>query len=269
MATYNVEKLTKLGALKQLAERIRDDYATKEELSGVSGTVGTVSNKVETLEKTVQDIVTTGGEKNVIVDVKVNGTSVRVGEDRSVDINVPTDNNQLANGAGYQTASDVTSAVTSGINDWANKITENDVIDTFKEVTEYLATHKNVADQLVADAAKAKTDIAKNESAIDALETLVGDTSVEDQITSALTGYVQEDTLEDYVQNSTLENYVQNSDLEGYVQDSDLEGYVKKENGKALSTNDYTAADKAKVDALIYATDDEVDAMLDDVFSVE
>ena len=36
---YNVEKLTKLKALKQLAERIQTDFATKRELSELSGRV--------------------------------------------------------------------------------------------------------------------------------------------------------------------------------------------------------------------------------------
>lgn len=34
---YNVENLTKLGALKQLAEKIKDGYATKEELTAAIG----------------------------------------------------------------------------------------------------------------------------------------------------------------------------------------------------------------------------------------
>ena len=34
--------------------------------------------------------------------------------------------------------------------------------------------------------------------------------------------------------------------------------YVQKDGSKVLSTNDYTAADKAKVDALAYATNDDI-----------
>lgn len=46
----------------------------------------------------------------------------------------------------------------------------------------------------------------------------------------------------------------------------DLSGYVEKAEGKGLSANDYTDADKAKVDGLSWATDAEVAAMLDEVF---
>ena len=46
----------------------------------------------------------------------------------------------------------------------------------------------------------------------------------------------------------------------------DLSGVVEKEEGKGLSTNDFTDADKAKLDSIEFATDTEVDEMLDGVF---
>ena len=93
---YNVEKLTKLKALKQLAERIQTDFATKRELSELSGRV--------------DDLVTAGGEPNVITAVKVNGTAQTV-TDRAVDIAVPVSVSQLTNDSGYQTEAQVAAAV--------------------------------------------------------------------------------------------------------------------------------------------------------------
>ena len=46
----------------------------------------------------------------------------------------------------------------------------------------------------------------------------------------------------------------------------DLGGYVEKVEGKGLSTNDYTNDDKAKLDAIEFATDEEVDAILAEAF---
>ena len=46
----------------------------------------------------------------------------------------------------------------------------------------------------------------------------------------------------------------------------DLTGYVQAEEGKGLSANDFTDEDKAKLDGMTFATDAEVDAMLDEVF---
>lgn len=54
----------------------------------------------------------TGAEVNVIETVKVNGTALTA-TSKAVDITVPTNNNQLTNGAGYQTATQVNSAITS------------------------------------------------------------------------------------------------------------------------------------------------------------
>lgn len=46
----------------------------------------------------------------------------------------------------------------------------------------------------------------------------------------------------------------------------DLSGYQEAEEGKGLSSNDYTDDDKAKVAALEFATDAEVDAILEEAF---
>lgn len=46
----------------------------------------------------------------------------------------------------------------------------------------------------------------------------------------------------------------------------DLSGYQPREEGKGLSSNDYTAAEKEKLAGIEMATDTEVDAMLTEVF---
>ena len=50
-------------------------------------------------------------EKNVITAIKVNGSEAAPDSSRTVSITVPPDNSQLANGAGYQTAADVSAAI--------------------------------------------------------------------------------------------------------------------------------------------------------------
>ncbi|MCI8303869.1 MAG: hypothetical protein HFF52_04485 [Lawsonibacter sp.] len=49
----------------------------------------------------------------------------------------------------------------------------------------------------------------------------------------------------------------------------DLTGYVEKEAGKGLSSNDYTDEEKARLNSLDFAADEEVAAMLDEVFGGE
>lgn len=68
---YEESKLSRVKHLKELAQRIKADCATKAELK-------VVSDKVDTL-------VTTGGEPNVITAVKVNGTALTV-TDKAVDV---------------------------------------------------------------------------------------------------------------------------------------------------------------------------------------
>jgi len=58
----------------------------------------------------------------------------------------------------------------------------------------------------------------------------------------------------------TLAGFV---DLTGYAKAADV---VAKEDGKGLSTNDFTNADKTKLDGMNFATNEEVNAVLDEVF---
>ena len=50
-------------------------------------------------------------EANVIAKIKVNNSEVAPDSSKTVSITVPTDNSQLANGAGYQTAANVSAAI--------------------------------------------------------------------------------------------------------------------------------------------------------------
>ena len=67
-------------------------------------------NNYTAVEKTKLNEIATGAEVNAIDTIKVNGTAQTI-TSKTVDITVPTNNNQLTNGAGYQTASDVQSII--------------------------------------------------------------------------------------------------------------------------------------------------------------
>ena len=69
--------------------------------------------------------------------------------------------------------------IAAGINEFASKFDDNGVVDTFKEVVEYVAEHKDAATAMV-------TDIA-------ALKKLIGDTPVAEQITTAVEGKVDKE----------------------------------------------------------------------------
>ena len=73
-------------------------------------TIFATENDLAAIESTVSGLVAAGGQANVIETIQVNGAAQSV-TNKTVNIIVPTNNSQLANGAGYQTAAQVTSAI--------------------------------------------------------------------------------------------------------------------------------------------------------------
>ena len=180
---YNKEKLTKLEALQELSKRIEQDYATKE--------------SVNSLSERVDDLVTAGGEPNVIETVKVNGVAQEVTE-KAVDIKVPTKVSDLTNDSAFQTNTEVAQAIQTAISK-----TGHAVFKKVDAVPEAAAAEDNVL-YLVMNKTKHYDIYAKVENEV----VLLDDTTV------------------------------------------DLTNYVEKEEGKGLSTNDYTTEDKEKLAGL-------------------
>lgn len=86
--------------------RLKGIFATQTALSQTNTNVTALQNQVDGL---VQE----GGEPNVIETIQVNGSNLPV-SDKTVNVPVPTNTNQLTNGAGFQTAAQVQAAITSG-----------------------------------------------------------------------------------------------------------------------------------------------------------
>lgn len=75
---------------------------------------GLSSNDYTNEEQSKLSGIATGAQVNVIEAISVNGTPVTP-TSKLVNISVPTNTNELINGAGYQTASEVSSAISSAI----------------------------------------------------------------------------------------------------------------------------------------------------------
>ena len=71
-------------------------------------------NNYTTAEKNKLSGIASGAQVNKIESIKVNGKAQTI-TSKAVNITVPTNNNQLTNGAGYQTASEVQTAINSAI----------------------------------------------------------------------------------------------------------------------------------------------------------
>ena len=71
-------------------------------------------NNYTTDEKNKLNGIAEGAQVNKIESIKVNGVAQTI-TSKAVDITVPTNNNQLTNGAGYQTSSEVQTAINNAI----------------------------------------------------------------------------------------------------------------------------------------------------------
>lgn len=118
------------NALSTTSENPVQNKVINTALSGkvdaVSGK-GLSTNDFTTALKNKLNGIATGAEVNAINTIKVNGTAQTI-TDKAVNISVPTNNNQLTNGAGYQTSSQVQSAINtalSGITGIDFQIVEN------------------------------------------------------------------------------------------------------------------------------------------------
>lgn len=164
---YNKDHLASLSALLKLAQLVEERFAKSTDLSGLS-------EKVDALE-------TAGGEKNVIEKISVNGAQQDV-VDKGVNIKVPTQTSELTNNSDFQTSTDVENAIealksvlngsgegsikegaSAAINEWAKQVTENETIDTFKEIVDYIAKHGG-------EAATMSAAISTLEESVEALD---------------------------------------------------------------------------------------------------
>lgn len=181
---YNVEKLAKLGALKELGLKQKAvDEAQNKRI------------------KALEDV---GAQANVLEGVKVNGTAQAI-TNKAVDIKIPTKVGDLTNDQKFQTETEVSTAISKAVA----------AADHLKR--KIVASTADI-DLKAADASQYIYMVPKGTA---------GDA----------------DKYDEYmVINGVLEKMGDWS--------VDLSGYVQKETGKGLSTNDYTTAEKTKLDGI-------------------
>lgn len=195
---YDTTKLTKLAALKALAEKTKD--ATDE-----------LDTRVTNLSDRVDDIVSTGGEPNTINAIKVNGTEQTIA-DKAVNISVPTKVSELTNDSSYQTNSEVAAAIQQAIAATGHA--------KFEKV-DAVPTVANAQENVLYLVMNTKT------SHYDIYALVSGEVVLLDDTTVDLSAYSTTEAI-----NALLDKK------------------VDKVDGKGLSTNDYTAAEKTKLAGL-------------------
>ena len=194
---YDSTHLAKLSALKALAEKIKADYALKNDLDPLSGKV--------------EGLITTGGQPNVIEGVKVNGSLLTL-TDKIADIlikestangkisvngvdvavhglaalaykaNVSYDDlatalkNLIDSKAAKADLDTLTGTgdgsiqkmIDAAINKFATDVTDDNVVNSYKELIDWVAKHGP-------EATKMAQGISENKTAIDNLKKFVGE----------------------------------------------------------------------------------------------
>lgn len=247
----------------------------------------------------IDQIVSTGGEPNVLVGVKVNGSALTIAE-KMVDILIAsgTANGTIAvNGANVAvkglaalaykaevSENDLASALKTVINNkaaqsdvtalqtavntlngtgtgsvkktvddaidaFATKVSNDNTVNTIKELVDWVAEHGSDASDMVAD-------IEQNGKDIDALAKLIG-TLPEGATSTTVVAYIAEAiaalNIGDYAKTSAMNTAIANAIANYYTKgeiDTKLGGYVVKDGSKVLSTNDYTTAEKTKLSGI-------------------
>lgn len=277
---YDVNKLAQLAHLKQLAQKVKEECASKTEFN--------------TLKGRVDDLVTAGGEPNVITSIKVNG-AVQAIDEKAVDITVPTKVSDLNNDSKFQTDTEVAAAIAAA-DHMKRKIvnTTADIDLNAEDASQYIYMVKK---------SSTKTGDKYDEyMVLDGALEKVGDWEVD------LSNYVQKDgskvlSTNDFT-NELLEKlngieegankythatheahasgfYKVTVDAEGHVtaavavEKADITalGIPGQDTTYVVATSEtdglMSAADKAKLDGFIAATEAEVTEMLNEVFAAE
>lgn len=217
---YNIESYPKLRDLKVLSQRVKQDYATKQELNTLSGRV--------------DELVTAGGEPNVITAVKVNGTALPI-TDKAVDIGVPGYTIEKAADSGeyaaiYQLKKDGVAAGPA-INIPKDMVVQDGSVVTNPEGqaagTYIKLVLQNVEEPLFIDVGGLIEYVTSGSAEGDMVVIAVDDT------THKVTATITDGTITKAKLAAALV--------------SEIEGKVDKVDGKGLSTNDYTTEDKTKL----------------------
>lgn len=263
---YDTSKLTKLAALKALAQKVQSSYALQKDLT--------------TLSERVDSLVTAGGEPNKLEGIKINGTLLTL-TDKIADIliqestangNISVNNVDVpihglaalayksevsesdlaaslkaildakAKQADLDTLTgtgegSISKMIDAAINKFATDVTDDNVVNSYKELIDWVATHGPEATQMA-------SGISENKTAIANLKTLVG-TLPEGATSTTVVAYITEAinalSIGDYAKTTEVTAAI-NTALAAYAKTSDVNtSLAKKADKVANATNGHFA----------------------------
>ena len=263
---YDTSKLTKLAALKALAQKVQSSYALQKDLTALS--------------ERVNDLVTAGGEPNKLEGIKVNGALLTL-TDKIADIliqestangNISVNNVDVpihglaalayksevsesdlaaslkaildakAKQADLDTLTgtgegSISKMIDAAINKFATDVTDDDVVNSYKELIDWVAAHGPEATQMA-------SGISENKTAIANLKTLVG-TLPEGATSTTVVAYITEAinalSIGDYAKTTEVTAAI-NTALADYAKTSDVNtSLAQKADKVANATNGHFA----------------------------
>ena len=254
--TYDTSKMTKLAALKALAQRVQSDYALKKDLTA--------------LTEKVDGLVTAGGEPNKLEGIRVNGTLLDLTEKiadilieestangkisvNNVDVPVhglaalayKTEVSEAELAKALKDAIDakakqtdldtltgegegsIKKMIDDAFNDFSTKVSDDSVVNSYKELIDWAATHG-------AEAATMAKGISDNKTAIANLKKYVG-TLPEGASATDVVGYIAEAiaalSIGDYAKTTEVTAAI-NTALADYARTSDVNASLGKKADK-------------------------------------
>lgn len=252
---YDVNKLLQLSHLKALAEKVAADCAKQTDLTALSTKVDSIiatggePNKLEGVkvngtalniaDKMVDLLVATGTKNGTVkvnnVDIAVAGlqalaykaqvSEAELNEALKATIKAKAEQSALnavkgdvdkLKGTG---AGSVDQKVADALNEFATKVSNDGVVNTYKELIDWAAKHGG-------EAATMAGNITKNTQAIDAVKTLIG-TLPEGATSTTVVGYIAE-----AIKAIGIGDYAKTSDM-----NAALNKKVDKVDGSRLMTN--------------------------------
>ena len=254
--SYDVTKLTQLAHLKSLAEKVAAECATKTELQALSSKIdglvsaGGEANVLEGVkvngtalsiaEKMVDILIASGTTNGTIsvnnADVAVKGLAALAYKAQVSQSDLDSALNAVIAAKAEQSAvtslqGEITTlkgsgegsdkkAIDDAINQFATNVSDDDVVNSFKELVDWAAEHGS-------EAAEMSAGIQENKTAIQSIKTLIG-TLPEEAVSDNVVDYIAEAIaaigIGDYVKSSTMT--------------AELAKKVDKVEGSRLMTND-------------------------------
>lgn len=185
---------TLVGSLSSLSTTAKGNVVAainevKSSLSTTQSTLNTLSSSVDTIKN---DYLTSTDKSSLQNQITTNKNNIAT---NTTDIANNTAAIAALNGTG---SNSVDAKITAAINKFATDVTDDGVVNSYKELIDYAAEHGSETTQILADIATNKnniatntTNIATNTSNISALSTKVG-TIPSSSSATTVTGYVDE-----------------------------------------------------------------------------